>query len=590
VATSSSPKEPRALTERALRIIEKRDRVRDLIAVDQGEITLPSTGARAYRVVAVRADDANGAQYLAVVNEEGDEIELSEEDRERLVGPPEVPPVSLPTSPLLAAAITIDPTENTLVLKPGDSHSEVITVKVPRRAGVTKADVYFLADTTGSMGSFISAVQTGATSILTALSALGVDLAFGVGQYRDFPNDAFAFQHLLAPTNAAPAVTAAIGTWSAAGGGDTPEGQLYALHKIAEPPGGAIGWRSGAKRIVVWFGDAPGHDPVCKAISGEPADITEATVTASLVAQAISVLAISTRTPGLDDDPTIGTNYVAACGAPGGVPGQGTRIAAATGGVFVPSIDPTTIVTKIIDLVSAAVGGITNLKLVPTGGTAPFVASISPAAGYGPLSGDEDHVLPFDVVFKGVVPCTDEDQVFTGTIAVVADGATVAEKRVKITVPACPPKFTYVVKFVCGTQPDCQCDCVSVRPGTYATEINIYNFQRTEVEVEKKIVPVVFAGAPVGREPRAAGPRAVDRIKLPAFSATMDDCCRLTELLLGAPGSSPAPLTIGFLQITSDQELSVTAVYTASDLGGTSISLDIEQIQPRRVAEKGLGR
>ena len=49
--------------------------------------------------------------------------------------------------------------------------------------------------------------------------------------------------------------------------------------------------------------------------------------------------------------------------------------------------------------------------------------------------------MTFEVVFKGAVPCRDEDQVFTGTLDVVADGKVVARKRVQITVPACPQRL-----------------------------------------------------------------------------------------------------------------------------------------------------
>ena len=59
------------------------------------------------------------------------------------------------------------------------------------------------------------------------------------------------------------------------------------------------------KLLMVWFGDAPGHDPICTAVSGAPG-ITEATATAKLVAQGITVLAISTANPGLDGDPKAG--------------------------------------------------------------------------------------------------------------------------------------------------------------------------------------------------------------------------------------------------------------------------------------------
>jgi hypothetical protein len=579
------PESPEA---RALRLVRERHGIDDPLVVERAQDVRRATGEPIYRFRVASLSDANRAQHEIVLDRAGAELNL-DEIRERdsveyfrqTVGPAPFP------VPVALAAITVNPVENHLVLNPGDTHDEVITVTIPPNASVPKADVYFLADTTGSMGEILAAVQAGANNILTALNGTGLDLAYGVGNYRDFPFDPFAFQHQLDPTNVAASVTGAINAWLASGGGDTPEGQLFALDRLAVPSGPPIGWRSGAKRIVVWFGDAPGHDPVCAAISGQPADITQATVTAKLVAEQITVLAISVSNPGLDADPVpLSNDYLAACGAPGGAAGQGTAIATATGGQFVGGIDPGSIVTTIINLVTAAVSTINNVNLIPAGATTPFVTSITPAGGYGPLVTDREHKLVFNVRFTGVVPCKETEQVFTGTLDVVVDSAVVAQKRVEIKVPACVPKFVYSVKFVCGTQPECPCDCVSVRPGIYATEINIYNFHRTEVEVEKRVVPVVFAGAPSGRQPRVAGPRAGDRITLPGFSATMDDCCRIAELLLGAPAPSPLSLTIGFLEITSDQELSVTAVYTASNLKAGSISIDVEQIQAKRVVRE----
>ncbi|MGB8400861.1 hypothetical protein, partial [Bradyrhizobium sp.] len=88
---------------------------------------------------------------------------------------------------------------------------------------------------------------------------------------------------------------------------------------------------------------------------------------------------------------------------------------------------------------------------------------------------------------------------------------------------------------------------------------------------------------PIGREPRVAGIRAEDKIVLPPQTATMDDCCRIAELLLGGQASSPIPLTIGFLELTASYEIAVTAVYTASDPKSGGISLTVEQIVGRRL-------
>ena len=579
------------IQKRVVESIQKREKVKGLRIGHVETDEIPSSGKKLHKMDAFKFDDPNGPRFSCVVDEDGKEVDVKALGRseskvffeKKPLGPGSFGPMASP-----AASITIDPTDNNLVLNPGDNFEEEVTVKIPGDVGVSKVDTYFLADTTGSMSSILTSVKSGANSILTALSGLGIDMAFGVGNYKDFPSDPFAFQHQLNPSTTAADVTNAINAWSSSGGSDIPEGQLFALDQVAEPPGGAIGWRAGAKRIIVWFGDAPGHDPVCAAISGLPYNIDEASATAKLVAQNISVIAISTTTGttnALDGDPAAGAgDYTAACGPVGGSSGQATRIANATSGKHVIGIDETTIVNTIISLVSSAATTINNVNLVPTGGTEPFVVSISPPGGYGPLSGDKDHVLTFKVQFKGIEPCSDKDKVFNGFLEAIADGVVVARKRVQITVPACKPKeiYSYIVKYVCGVQEACDCSCTTgVRPGSYATEINIYNYNDDNAPIEKRVVPVVFAGAAQGREPKFASIKARDKMVLPPNSATMDDCCRIIEMLLDSAPSAKFPLNIGFLEILSTVELKVTAVYTATDLESHSISIDVEQIEAK---------
>ncbi len=180
------------------------------------------------------------------------------------------PETPVPERPAAAPAppVTIDPPVNNLTLPECVTEVETVTVHVPPSGVKPKADVYLLADTTGSMGSIIGAVQAGIGAVVTDPSLQPFDIAWGAGNYKDFPVPAsspYAFQHQQAPAPGAANVTAAVSTWSAGGGSDTPEGQLFALQQIATDP--AIGWRPGSKRILVWFGDAPGHDPICSAIS-----------------------------------------------------------------------------------------------------------------------------------------------------------------------------------------------------------------------------------------------------------------------------------------------------------------------------------
>jgi hypothetical protein len=557
------------LSQRALALLRKEHKHEDLVLVHAAEVLDPANGETLHEFRAVAAAAPNGPSWRILLAADGS-------PRDPVPG---LDPLILASRPVIAHAgppITIQPESNVLTLNPGQTFDETITVTVPPSAGTGKADVYFLADTTGSMGSVLAAVQAGANTVLAALNGLGLDLAFGVGNYKDFPPAAPSpFTHQLAPTNVAATVAAAIGSWSATGGGDLPEGQFIALNQLAQAPGGSIGWRAGARRIIVWIGDAPGHDPVCTAVSGGVTTITEASLTAALVAQNIAVLAISTATPGLDADPKAGaTDYTGTCGAPGGSAGQGTRLAAATGGKFVTGVNPGTIVNTIIDLVKGSVAGINNVKLVPSASIAPLVVSITPAAGYGPLSGDVQHVLKFEVRFQGIA-CKDSDQVFTGTLDVVADGVVVAAKKVQVTIPACRPRTVrYSVKFVCGTQGEaCGC-CTPVRPGQYATHISIHNYSQEPVTISKRFIPVVLAGAPLGREPKIGTSRAEDRIELPPHTATMDDCCRITELLFGAPVDA---LTIGILEIIATRDVSITAVYT------TCSAIDVVQVAGQQV-------
>lgn len=233
----------------------------------------------------------------------------------------------------MSIPIQVSPATNDLTLSIDETFAEVVKVTIPKSGVVPKVDAYFLADTTSSMKTAIDAVKNGISDVLTQIGELGVDVWFGVGEYKDFPAPvtgehpyAFAHQHSLSADTAA--IQEKVTSWTTTSGKDVPEAQFYALDRIAEPPGGQIGWRADSKRIIVWFGDAAGHDAVCQQISNLSYDITEASVTAKLVAEKIKVLALSLRSSGapagLDDDPkTKATGYQSFCGDPGG--DRGTR-------------------------------------------------------------------------------------------------------------------------------------------------------------------------------------------------------------------------------------------------------------------------
>jgi hypothetical protein len=153
--------------------------------------------------------------------------------------------------------------------------------------------------------------------------------------------------------------------------------------------------------------------------------------------------------------------------------------------------------------------------------------------------------------------------------------------------------FAYSVKIVCGKQTGGNCCCVAgTRPGLYATEVNIQNLNFAPTRVLKFVQPLINLGAVVAREPNLTDPttlpkRQVEEIILPQLAATMDDCCRIADML--TPQSGETPLTIAILSIVSQLELSVSAVYTANPLSGDGISIDVEYIPSRRLGVGGAG-
>lgn len=250
----------------------------------------------------------------------------------------------------------VDPSSVTATLDPGDHVTvtkTVHTLPIP-----PQPDVYFLADSTGSMGPAIANVRANAGAIMSDVAGNTTGAMFGAGDYKDFQRpqlDPYVFDNGASIGTAAGAL-AAINAWTAptGSGHDGPEGQLFALHELATDP--SIAFRSGSTRVVVWFGDAPGHDPVCPGFTGLASDVTTASVAAELAAAHIRVIAISLTTGdypagGLNADQLDGGlefDYDAVCGAPGSVANEATTITNATGGQLFTVNDPSQVSNAIL--------------------------------------------------------------------------------------------------------------------------------------------------------------------------------------------------------------------------------------------------
>ncbi|WLQ16276.1 PEP-CTERM sorting domain-containing protein [Hahella aquimaris] len=308
--------------------------------------------------------------------------------------------------PFTAMADSISPTTFSATLDVGESVTITKTVTVDAEATTSKVDVFFLMDETGSMGGEIAAVKAAASSILSTAAGFG-DINFGVGGYRD-ARDLFAYRTLTDITSDTAVTQAAINSWTAAGGGDFPEANIYALEQVAS----TVSWRPDAERILLWFGDATGHDPSLGS--------TEASATAALQAASIQVEAID-----------VGNCAFGFCldGT-----GQATRITNATGGTYHAGIDTSTLVDTINDAISTAISSYTEVAL-DISGAPPGMVSVSPASYNGSFTRDSTATYDFEVTFTGTTPGTYDFDIYA-----TVDGGRVATERDHIVVGATVPE------------------------------------------------------------------------------------------------------------------------------------------------------
>ncbi len=131
---------------------------------------------------------------------------------------------------------------------------------------ISVADVYFLIDTTGSMGGPIANVQGSLTTLASEIRSRIPNVQLGVGQFRDLPMSACepdpvfgmsecgslgdeAYVHEQDITDDVSAVQTALNRLSAGGGADGPESHVVALFHTATGLGATYSHRSGSWSI-----------------------------------------------------------------------------------------------------------------------------------------------------------------------------------------------------------------------------------------------------------------------------------------------------------------------------------------------------
>ena len=147
-------------------------------------------------------------------------------------------------------------------LCPGEILPFDFTITIP--ATPVRGDIVFAVDTTGSMGGVIRAAQENALAIMEQLNELIPDVQFGVIDVEDYPIDPYgqavnvAYRLRQSVTDDREAVRAAIDEMVANAGGDLPEAYTRAFYEAFADPD--VGWRPGARHLLLFFGDSVPHD------------------------------------------------------------------------------------------------------------------------------------------------------------------------------------------------------------------------------------------------------------------------------------------------------------------------------------------
>lgn len=353
---------------------------------------------------------------------------------------------------------------------------------LPVQIQLRTADIYFLMDTTGSMGGELARLQTDLTTgtfltgcgggVVGAIRCAIPDAWFGVGYFDDFPVATYGvlgtdrvYRNVLDITSSLAATQTAISSLSIHNGYDGPESNTQALYAVASGNGfgtylsartgcAAGNWgypcfRNGTIPVIIHVTDAPFHNGPSGAytyggvLSGTAASWSS--TIAALTAREVRIITLQTCGVWYDGYCLEGESHARTlANATGSVDGTGSPY------VFRGSSSGSGLSTAIVNaVVNLANYTRMNVSARPSGDTQGFTITPITAVSWGPggnctgISGNTflqctpGTPVRFNVSFRNnAVMSTTVAQVFDFFIEVVGDGTVILERiPVRIVVP-----------------------------------------------------------------------------------------------------------------------------------------------------------
>ena len=374
-------------------------------------------------------------------------------------GPLAAPPlVATPRARTVSAdaAGTLEPATFAATLKPGETVVEHKTATLP--AVPPKGDVVFSMDLTGSMGGELNNMKVNAVAIMNAVAGVISDVQFGVTSYEDYPSSYTScgysfvygagsdrpFRRSQALTGSTASVAGSLSALTLGNGADGPESYTRALYETyaeltSDGAGadGPIGWRPGARRIVVNFADniphdcdiggpvgspglSTGVDPGRDGVAGTSDDLKILDVLDGMQANNVALINLFSE-PFNGFGVSLWNAYAARIG--------GTNHVINSDGSFPGGVD---IATAIADLIRTTVSTVGTLTIGVCPGSeafAPWLVGTTPAS-YTNVA--LPATLEFDVEYGP--PAGTPDGVYSFGVCALGDGAVLGRQEVTLTV------------------------------------------------------------------------------------------------------------------------------------------------------------
>ena len=369
--------------------------------------------------------------------------------------------------PAQASQMSVDPDTVWLTLAPGESAQVQKTVIVP--GIIPKGDILFAFDLTGSMADELDTVKAQADSIMRVVSTLVSDPQFGVISYMDYPHfysycgysdrygdsasGDYAYRLDQPLTYDTAAVAAVISGLTMGYGGDGPQDYTRIFYE-SYADSANIGYRPGAKRILLNFADdvphdcdlnegipgstwvwSTGGDPGRDEIMGNADDLDLQTVLGEMVSHGVTLMEIH------------GASYY----PPGSLP-YWEHWCSLTGGALFHLADVSQIPAAIESLIQEQALYIDSLTLeVMTPGFESWLTSVVPPY-YLNITAPDTLYFTEEITVPVDTPC---GNTYGFQISAIGDGASYGDQIDIVTIPPCggphPPEDTcvYEGKMAC---------------------------------------------------------------------------------------------------------------------------------------------